>query len=295
MSAIPVVSHQASAPLAATPRHCPRCDYDLAGAIAGWRDACPLRGTCSECGLDFAWRDIFDDRLSGPSWSFEHGRRWSWRRLLATASRAAAPLGMWRGIRLELAIVPARLVLIPCLSLLLFHLAFILVAIVELFTDTSMIAFQPWPTILVREVIPTVAWPYSEGPWFDGRIALLWFAWVGMQWAFMPLVMLILEETMRRVKVRRVHILRGACYSAPAALAATVAAAATLPLLALPVRPWVGLLIALIPTAWLMIWWHRFIARYLRLPQAALITAVMMGLSVFASFTFLFAGQFWFA
>ena len=36
-------------------RDCPRCGYDLSGEIATWTEACPVRGLCTECGLEFAW------------------------------------------------------------------------------------------------------------------------------------------------------------------------------------------------------------------------------------------------
>lgn len=38
---------------------CPRCGYDQAGMVATWGETCPLEGTCSECGLEYAWRDVF--------------------------------------------------------------------------------------------------------------------------------------------------------------------------------------------------------------------------------------------
>ena len=37
------------------PAKCPRCGYDLRGAIATWTEQCPLHGTCAGCGLQFAW------------------------------------------------------------------------------------------------------------------------------------------------------------------------------------------------------------------------------------------------
>lgn len=287
------------------PRQCPRCAYDLAGVITSWRESCPLRGTCSECGLEFAWRDIFDDRLSGPPWSFEHGPRWSWRRLLATSWRAGFG-EIWRGIRLEVPIVPRRLVALPLLVLLTFHLCVALAMIIELFSDLSMIAFRSWQYIFFFEALPALLWPYGkELDWFDGTIPLLWLAWVGMQWAFMPLLMLILGETMRRVKVRRVHILRGACYSAEAAGAASALAAgagavvmfgprAMFPGLAPLAGAPIVIVLVLLPTVWLAVWWYRFIRLYLRLPRAGVIAMVMMGVSVFGAFTFMVAGQFMF-
>ncbi len=47
---------------------CPRCGYDLGGEIASWTDRSPMRGICSECGLGFAWGDIFGDYAEVPRW-----------------------------------------------------------------------------------------------------------------------------------------------------------------------------------------------------------------------------------
>lgn len=38
---------------------CPRCGYDLGGQVATWREACPLEGSCPECGATFAWGKVF--------------------------------------------------------------------------------------------------------------------------------------------------------------------------------------------------------------------------------------------
>ena len=42
----------------ATGRECPKCRYDFAGEFEAWRESCPLRGQCPECGFEFAWVDL---------------------------------------------------------------------------------------------------------------------------------------------------------------------------------------------------------------------------------------------
>ena len=50
-----------------TPRGllCPKCAYDLRGTMGDWSNACPLRGICPECGLEFEWADMIGTRRRG--------------------------------------------------------------------------------------------------------------------------------------------------------------------------------------------------------------------------------------
>ncbi len=41
---------------------CPTCGYDLRGTMGDWSRACPLRGVCSECGLQFEWAEMIGER-----------------------------------------------------------------------------------------------------------------------------------------------------------------------------------------------------------------------------------------
>lgn len=279
----------------ATPRQCPRCAYDLSGVIASWQSACPLAGTCSECGLGFRWQDIFNEKLSGPPWSFEHAARLSSWRLLVTAWMVTWPWSAWRELRLEIPIVARRLILLPLLAYALFHLLVAAVAWIDIFQDTALIAFRGLEYAFFFEAIPALLWPYSRQlSWMDASTPPTWLAWVALQWAFMPMLMLILDETMRRVRVRRVHILRGACYSVVAPIVGTVISG-TVALVDSLRLVWIDQEILasfiLAPTACLAWWWYGFIKDYLRLPRALLITGVLMGVTLFGSFTLMFAGM----
>lgn len=85
---------------------CPRCTYDLSGQVTTWTDSCPTTGTCSECGLTFEWRLIFNPHLDGLPWFIESSKpprlRGAW---LRTAMRVLTPWRFWRDVRVE---VPIR-------------------------------------------------------------------------------------------------------------------------------------------------------------------------------------------
>jgi hypothetical protein len=92
---------------------CPRCGYDQSGAMVAWErgtpPACPVQSRCTECGLDFLWRDLLNPRYVREPRFFEHA--WAQHHLafLTTLWRAQRPWTFWRWVRLEHPIAPARL------------------------------------------------------------------------------------------------------------------------------------------------------------------------------------------
>jgi hypothetical protein len=89
----------------ARPPHCPRCGYDLRGTIGAWRATCPMQGTCNECGLEFAWGDLFAAERGRPLWCVEYslpGR--VFRGCAGTLFRSFWPWAFWRQLRMEHAI-----------------------------------------------------------------------------------------------------------------------------------------------------------------------------------------------
>lgn len=115
---------------------CARCGYDLSGAVSVWADdpqstSCPVRGTCSECGHDFAWTDVLHPERRVLAGFIEHdpaprergggagssgrsglaGRVYWWRRLTTTAWRTlwwALTMTLWRRLSVDHAIRPRR-------------------------------------------------------------------------------------------------------------------------------------------------------------------------------------------
>ena len=90
---------------------CPRCGYDLRGAVAAWRDACPMSGTCTECGLTFRWGEVLVPSKFEPPWCVEFTRppqRFVWA-CLGTIGRSARPLRFWSALNMSMPVRPARL------------------------------------------------------------------------------------------------------------------------------------------------------------------------------------------
>lgn len=81
---------------------CPRCGYDLRGAIAAWSDSCPLNGTCAECGLAFEWAELLSATVRKPAWCVEYAaNRWAvpWR-CVKTLTMTFWPWGFWKSLKM---------------------------------------------------------------------------------------------------------------------------------------------------------------------------------------------------
>ncbi len=90
---------------------CPRCGYDLRGAVAAWRHACPMTGTCTECGLSFDWAEVLVPQKFEPRWCVEFTRppqRFAWA-CLGTILRSALPWRFWSALNMSMPVRPVRL------------------------------------------------------------------------------------------------------------------------------------------------------------------------------------------
>ncbi len=99
---------------------CPRCGYDLRGAVQTWTDACPLAGRCAECGLEFSWREVLLEATHPRL--FEHQwRRRPIRSLIWTLWTVLRPWRFWREVRLvnRVRLRPALVVVLAAAALLL--------------------------------------------------------------------------------------------------------------------------------------------------------------------------------
>lgn len=81
---------------------CPRCGYDLRGAIDTWTDSCPLINTCSECGLEFNWSEILRPEKYEPLWCVEF-RKAGWFPLsaLKTILMSFRPWRFWHELKMS--------------------------------------------------------------------------------------------------------------------------------------------------------------------------------------------------
>lgn len=102
------------------PAICPRCGYDLAGAVTAWgSDSCPMKGLCSECGHAFEWADVLAPVRQRVLWLYEHAPHWwSARSAIATLLLALLPNVFWRRVQPHHYVQPQRLAAWPVALLL---------------------------------------------------------------------------------------------------------------------------------------------------------------------------------
>lgn len=296
---------------------CPRCGYDLSGEVGRWSAECPLSGRCSECGLALAWADILSDRLRPPPWSFEHAPGFWWGRLPLAWRRSLRARLYWRELRLEHAVNVRRLLLTAALLLSLVYAVFgVSTALMLAFEDIYfMQRFQtlgslppsttaPADTVLVVHAwetyrrflfMPLVSIDFARGDVYRGPLVGAWVVTLAAGVASMPLGFLLLPETFRRVRVRRVHLLRLFVHTlAVPALLAAVATAAIAWAGGYDALRW-GWPIAVSGLAYVWLAWFHGASAYLRLPRAVAIWAGLTTISVLCALiaaTLLLPGEF---
>jgi len=277
---------------------CPRCGYDVSGAVPTWKESCPLDGRCSECGLGFAWVDIFRPERVFPRWSFEHARRGRASAWIRTWAKCLRPARLWSEMPLAAPIERSRLVIFALVTLLLTYAV-----------EAATVVWIVYPYSAVSKWIPTkgwqqgidwnqlgmvAAWPLAPanmdfvrtvGPL--GMVSLIWGILV-------PLPYLVLVETMRKARCRPAHLLRGWIYFLPTLGIVLVADAVVLNMArALPGAVW-GILpwnlpnwiaggMFLLGGWWYVRWWSWFTIAYLRIEHSRLVLTLMMTISFLAS------------
>lgn len=294
---------------------CPRCGYDLSGIVASWRDVCPTQGTCSECGVGFAWGDIFYPLLYAPRWSFEHSPRAA-SSLFASWWRALRPWSFWSRLHMEHPVVPQRLWAMLGVMLLTLHVA-TSAGMLWLANTADTITTQTGSNwMVVRSTLSILFDPYSRV--VGNQYPEVYSAWVyvaAITMLLCPGAFVMLRQTYSRLGIRRDHVLRAAAYAlAPLptvllflscsraiaeygsawALGVTIRTSPALPaspfgktLLSLDRAAevigslqWVTMPIAL---AWCGVYWWCFAHRYLRLTDAGRATILLVVVSFLAA------------
>lgn len=215
---------------------CPRCGYDLSGVVAAWNHAesasCPMRGTCSECGLEFAWGEVLNPEISVPAWSFEHARSQHMFRLVRTILLCFRPWRLWRQLQMQHTVNIARLVVIVLVGVPVAHLTLTPLRFACLAVSTHHPGV-PGAAAWLLDVF-NASWPYGDGlEWYSisqGDIVardLISFdsVWGAIWWSIIPLMFVLVPATLRSCHVRPAHVIRiGAYWLVFAALALPFAA-----------------------------------------------------------------------
>lgn len=279
---------------------CPRCGYDLRGAVQSWRDVCPLEGRCTECGLEFRWGWVLREQVH--EWLFEHQYRRQWiRSLLKTiaacprGSRIAREATLMHVIRLRPLVLLAMVLWLTVLALRAGSLAYAVHAFFN----------APWSrrsggsrlNIGFRELMR------DEFDFFAIYLAALLL--------LPPLVFFLIPTSLQRIKVRYIHLARLGCYwmigAASIMLALSFIQAvwhafgADAPLLLRPgdwrfpaniaysdsnivVFATTVFPIWMLALVWAWFWWRAACRDYLRLPDATLTATLLMVIVALASY-----------
>ena len=193
------------------PRHavegealCPLCDYDLRGLA---------EPRCPECGYRFDWSDLRDPAKRIHPYLFEHDPERNVGSFLRTLVGGLAPRRFWSTLYPTQPSRPGRMVAYwfiaawPMLVLGLIHLYMMAQAVVS--NWWSWRGASPRAELLVRMTLDSDA--RSMG---FGLLALACVAW---PWATFA-ALLVFQASMRRARIRRVHVLRCVIYSSDAVL-----------------------------------------------------------------------------
>ena len=212
---------------------CPRCGYDQSGVVATWMHSCPLDGMCSECGLALQWVDVFrPDRFIVPGF-VEHSRGW-WRTFVAawrTLWWTFCPSGFWRRVRLEHARMPRRWLVyfLATAGLFLFVRRVLVLALfvlassssapgartprngLDLFASVDMLTSECSNYAVYRDWGPVGPAGWRLDLWNLAPPAAFG---VGALCVMMPLMLLLLPFTRRRLKIQASHVLRAGIFGA---------------------------------------------------------------------------------
>lgn len=233
-----VAAHAAA--VTSDPR-CPRCGYDQRGTISNWNENCPLKGVCTECGLEFQWRDVLMLSWGEPPWCVEYGaQREIPSRALLTLLLTFRPWKMWSQLRMHHAISPGR---VGTYVLILLATGYVMLALgagIWAWSYVSGYGGQITPHVTpAPAALRALAFPFSTEPlgtysvptrggrfpmaspdsmtWSILTPSLRSAAPVALLQAIAALAFLALPISRRRAKVKWRHIVRVCVYGLPLA------------------------------------------------------------------------------
>jgi hypothetical protein len=191
---------------------CPRCDYDLSGTVETWKGAPPPQpwGQCSECGTHVVWGKVLN-QPTAPWWFVERDDSYSPRRYVCTALMLFRPVAFWKAVELGHRVRLRHAVLLAVVAMTLVPVS--RTALMEVYSRTG------WPGTLMVTVTGTT-WTTFGPRWFHDRLPLtfnpalvLAILSLGLiiPWSI-PLLSIIISESLKKAKVRLRHLLRVAIY-----------------------------------------------------------------------------------
>lgn len=277
--------------------HCSRCGYNLRMLS---------RPKCTECGLEFEWRELVVRQLSINPKLFEHG----WRRnpvrsyLSSVLLPIVSPRRFWKCVSLHDSVKTGPLVfLILTAPLLVTPLLMGLAAVCALLIDriwgfntaNRLTLAYYWPNSNLLEcffaAVSNAFWKMAKA---QGDLAIMYAIFMPITVCGRMLVLWLLtglSDTIARCRLRRAHMLRVVGYSSGAAYCAIAIGAVTLLMLqdfstkGLGLgyeHRWIMQIIAMSVAIMILTWVLRPGFRiYLGIPQATLVAFMMAVVEVF--------------
>jgi hypothetical protein len=222
---------------------CPMCEYNLRGLT---------EPRCPECGYRFDWAELRDARRRPHRYLFEHHPEANVKSFWKTAWGGLRPWRFWKELHPAMPSRPGRLTAYWLIAMLLgfgavlgwaIPAAIALASSAKQARDSMTQSYSPVsqdPNYLQRQLdrmypLPPQAaffdWLWQTEPML--RIVLLMFA-IALAWPILTLMTLrIFRISMRRARVRSVHVLRCVIYSFDSILWAGTMLAVGLPLAAI--------------------------------------------------------------
>lgn len=283
------------------------------GKVDSWKECCPLRGRCSECGLEIEWRDLLSPLRVVPRWSFEHASTRRVRAFFGTVSRAVLPWRLTRSLKLHHPFRLGRLVLLVGCMFLMVYLSVMLTALP--IAGRYLIWSLQHPTkstFTVSEAARFIAWPYQNYPDVENvLLEVISFAAFVASWALvMAVIFPLVAVTIRKHRVSPRHFVRMGVYCVVGVMAFAVLGQMILSipgfndLLAYftglyfqaandwPRKIMAYLLLASVP--WMVIYWWCAYRFYMRLPHALVMSILLnlIGLMVGSTLLLFLTGAF---
>ena len=226
----PTTADRNAAPDWATITHdvlCPLCDYNLRGLT---------EPRCPECGAGFDWSNVTDPQKRVHPYLFEHHPERNIRSFVRTLIGTLRPGRFWASLSPGQAVRPGRMVTYWVVTTLLASLAFWAEwarAIAEWWNDQLRFGGQWvggeenfWVILLrgIRFTLDEVGSPWGDVPWLT---RMLWLVALWVAWPWLTLMALrVFQASMRRAKVKNVHVLRCVVYTFDAGVWLALAAVA---------------------------------------------------------------------
>jgi hypothetical protein len=221
---------------------CPMCEYNLRGLT---------EPRCPECGYRFEWKDLLDAKVRPHPYLFEHHPERNFKSFWQTAWGGLRPWKFWRELHAGQLSRPKRL-----FAYWLFASAFILTALLVLAVGagiTLAASASNERQTLIRSSGGAIA-ASGQAAYLDQRYPLppdkLFFHWLWdtradlqvtvalagiiLAWPWLTYLMLmIFRISMRRARIKSIHVRRSIIYCFDAAIWASLLA-----LLIFPLREW---------------------------------------------------------